>query len=52
VENIIGQIKGVFLHVALSQTFVDTLLLSLKLNQSLLKKLSRMKSGLKLCMKS
>ena len=45
VENIIGQIKEGFLHVALSQNSADTLLLSFKLNQSLLKKLLKMKNG-------
>ena len=39
-------------HVAPSQTSAGTQLLSLKLNQSQLRKLSRMRSGLKLCMKS
>jgi len=52
VDNIIGQIKEGVCTRTPSQTSSGTQLLSLKLNQSQLRKLSRMRSGLKLCMKS
>ena len=48
-ENIIGQMRRVFLHVVLSLTTSSIWLLSHKLNLSQLKKLSRMINGLLPC---